>query len=611
MPLRDDLLNRIEGDNPSGANFRYAPVFEKIKEARREEDDAPQGDWKRERKVADYKVVVKLASETLATKTKDLQLAAWLTEAMLGQEGFAGLHQGLELIRALLEKFWDTIYPEIDEDGDLELRAAPVEWVGTTLALAVRKTPITKGGFSILRYQESRQVGFEDQNATQDQMDARSAKIAEGKLAPEEFDKDFEATPTKSYEAWKASLDGCLEVLEALQILCEEKFGRQAPSFNPLKTAVEEVQHQIRLMLQRRTGDQDAPAPEPEPVAAESAPADAGWDTPAAAPVVARPARKRTVAGIDPEDLDDAAARLEAVARFLRQQDAYSPSPYLLLRGYRWGELRGYGESPDAANLIPPSSEIRQNVKRLALEYNWAELLEVAEAAMAQPCGRAWMDLQRYVVRAAEESGYTAIAQAIRSEVRALLADLPALPTWTLMDDTPVANAETQAWLKEFAGPPAASQNGAQAYPQESVASMMQDETEEPVVAEGEPVPPDAFELAMQAARKGRASEAIHLLAEEIPRQRSGRARFQRKLQLAQICMMTGHEALAQPILEELTTSIDLHKLEDWEASDVVAHPLVLLYRCLNQSENEAQVKSKLYARISRLDPVQALECAR
>jgi type VI secretion system protein ImpA len=128
---------------------------------------------------------------------------------------------------------------------------------------------------------------------------------------------------------------------------------------------------------------------------------------------------------------------------------------------------------------------------------------------------------------------------------------------------------------------------------------------------EGEPAPPDAFDLAMEAARKGRAREAIQMLAEEIPRQRSGRARFQRKLQLAQICMMTGHETLAQPILDELTTYIDLHKLEDWEASDVVAHPLVLLYRCLNKTESEAQVKNKLYARISRLDPVQALECAR
>ena len=91
MPLRDDLLNPIPGDNPSGANLRYAPVYDKIKEARREDDDAPQGEWERERKVADWKQVIKLAGEALATKSKDLQLAAWLTEAMLRTEGFAGL----------------------------------------------------------------------------------------------------------------------------------------------------------------------------------------------------------------------------------------------------------------------------------------------------------------------------------------------------------------------------------------------------------------------------------------------------------------------------------------------------------------------------------------
>src|SRR6185436_10729240 len=127
MPLRDDLLNPIAGDNPSGANLRYAPVFDKIKEARREEDDAPQGDWKRDRKTADSKTVIKLAGETLATKSKDLQLAAWITEAQLRLEGFSGLRQGLDLIRGLIENFWDTLYPEI-EDGDLELRVAPVEW---------------------------------------------------------------------------------------------------------------------------------------------------------------------------------------------------------------------------------------------------------------------------------------------------------------------------------------------------------------------------------------------------------------------------------------------------------------------------------------------------
>ena len=101
----------------------------------------------------------------------------------------------------------------------------------------------------------------------------------------------------------------------------------------------------------------------------------------------------------------------------------------------------------------------------------------------------------------------------------------------------------------------------------------------EETAAPGEPAPPDTFTLALEAARAGRAADAIQMLSEDIARQQSGRARFQRKLQLAQICMMTSHEALAQPILEELARSIEKHKLEEWESSDAVAHPLAMLYR--------------------------------
>ena len=69
--------------------------------------------------------------------------------------------------------------------------------------------------------------------------------------------------------------------------------------------------------------------------------------------------------------------------------------------------------------------------------------------------------------------------------------------------------------------------------------------------------------------------------------------------------------ALAQPILEELARSIEAHQLEEWEASDAVAHPLAMLYKCLSKMDGDPAVKQKLYAQISRLDPVQALECAR
>ena len=52
MPLRDDILKPIPATTRR-PNLRYAPVYDKIKEARREDDELPQGAWQHERKVAD------------------------------------------------------------------------------------------------------------------------------------------------------------------------------------------------------------------------------------------------------------------------------------------------------------------------------------------------------------------------------------------------------------------------------------------------------------------------------------------------------------------------------------------------------------------------------
>src|SRR3989442_286920 len=111
MAVREGLLQPIPGLNPAGTNLRYDPIYDKIKEARREEEDVEQGEWKRARKVADWPLVIKLASDALATKSKDLQIAAWLTEALLKQEALGGLRAGLGLLQGLLEKFWRSPRP--------------------------------------------------------------------------------------------------------------------------------------------------------------------------------------------------------------------------------------------------------------------------------------------------------------------------------------------------------------------------------------------------------------------------------------------------------------------------------------------------------------------
>ena len=125
MPLRDDLLEPIAGENPSGPSLRYDRVYDQIKEARTEEDDSlPVGEWQRAAKKADFNLAIKLAGEALATRSKDLQLLAWLTEAHIKREGIGLLPPCLRLFLAMQEQFWETLHPEI-EDGDSRLRAMP------------------------------------------------------------------------------------------------------------------------------------------------------------------------------------------------------------------------------------------------------------------------------------------------------------------------------------------------------------------------------------------------------------------------------------------------------------------------------------------------------
>ena len=604
MPLRNDLLNPFSAGKPAGENLRYSPIYDKIKEARREDDNAPQGDWKIERKVADWPLAIKLISDALATKTKDLQLAAWLAEAMLRKEGVAGLREVLDLIRGLLENFWDTLYPELDE-GDAEYRAAPLQWVGDRLESAVKRSPLARSGLDWFQYKESRVVGTEEAAAaeSEDKQRARLEAIAEGKMSQEQFDKAFDESPKKFYVSLVETFDGTLESLESLGTVCDEKFGDVTPSFTTLKRALEEVRQTAYILLQvKREKEPDEPVAAPEP-AAEEVYEEPAAQAPAAA--AAAPARVRTGAlSAEPVDREDAIGRVIAAAKFLRHEEPYNPAPYLMLRGLRWGELRAGGTDVNQMLLAAPPSEIRQTLKRLSLEANWTEVLEAAETAMGMECGRGWLDLQRYVGRACHELGfyYDAIRNGVISSVRALLADYPKLPDLTMMDDTATANAETQAWLKE---------NVLAAEPAYTPGSYQHESTNGAGGDPGEPLPPDTFDLAMQAARQGRPQEGIQMLMREMVQERSGRGRFYRKVQLTKLCDTTGYDAIAFPILQELAAEIERRKLEDWEAAELVAEPLALLHRCLSKTGGDATEIQKLYAWICRLDPLQAMNISR
>ncbi len=613
MPLREDILNPISESSPGGESLRYAPVFDKIKEARRQDDEGPMGDWQRERKVADWTLVIKLASESIATKSKDLQLAVWLTEAMLHKEGFPGLISGVGLIRGLIENFWDGLFPELD-DGDAEMRAAPLEWLGAHyLEVPIKRVPLTKSGLTLLDYQKAKKLGREaDAAETYERQEAFQAAVAAGELTLDEWDKAFNSTSKELYRSRVSDIDALLGALEELQPITEEKFGEFAPSFSKLRSILEEIRHQSNQLFQAKLEvDPDEPSEssyaeeteEAEQVVEAEAGESTGYSGAAAAPAKVK-ARPKGSLSPEPADRQDAIERVASAARFWRTEDPYSPVPYLMLRGMRWGELRA-GESLDPSIFEAPTSETRTSLKRLLLEQSYAEAIEIAEAAMATPAGRAWLDLQRYVVTAAEGLGYSAVASAIRAELAALLKSYPDLMTSSLMDDTPCANNETVEWLKTFI-------EDSSSQPPMPVWEPRYEEPEQAAETEdGAEKAPDAFELAMEAARSGRQQDAFEILIREAAHQNSGRGKFQRRLQLAQVCLSTGAEAIAFPILQELSATIDKHQLEEWESPDMVAHAFALLYRCMSNGDVPEEVKRTLYSKICRLDPVQALAHSR
>jgi len=123
----------------------------------------------------------------------------------------------------------------------------------------------------------------------------------------------------------------------------------------------------------------------------------------------------------------------------------------------------------------------------------------------------------------------------------------------------------------------------------------------------GTPQPPDAYDLAMDAARNGQVEEAFNILAREVAQEGSGRGRFLRRIQLAQICLVTGNREIGLPILQEVAGEIQRRTLEEWETGEQLAHPLALLYRCLDDVPDLAAERRALYSRICRLDPSKAL----
>jgi len=328
------LFAPVPGPSPVGAWIRDDPAYHRLIETRRAENAAlPQGIWKRDVKRADWRAVSAQAAAILATRSKDLQIAAWLVEAEIHRRGFGGMADGFALITGLVREFWPALYPALDPQ-DPDARNAPFEWLNEKLPILLQQIPLSRSGTAHeIAYCWTDYINGQRHEVAR-QHDPRSAARAEeaGRVTLAAFTESALHTPLPLLIAIYRDLTAAGTALATLQGLLDELAGRGAPSLVGLARQIEEIGGWARALLIERHA---LPAAEvervEETIVSNAEPGEgAAYPEPDGAP---------GMAGEPITSRDEAFRRLAEAADYLFQAEPHSPVPYLVQRAIIWGQM--------------------------------------------------------------------------------------------------------------------------------------------------------------------------------------------------------------------------------------------------------------------------------
>ncbi|WP_313537524.1 type VI secretion system protein TssA [Sphingomonas sp.] len=316
----DALLRPARGDSPWGADLRGTPLYRAIAQARRYDDPTlPRGVWETDLKSADWSGVVTLCCDALE-QSKDLCLAAWLTEAWTRIDGFAGAADGFALVGGLCTRYWQHV-----ADGpEAPLQSAALEWLVRHMATALRLVPIVEAApprEGALTWSDLVQAERLEQLR---QADANAARRAEdgGALTRAEFAAAFARSTTDRLAERRREIDAALSAVRAMAEDFETAAVADPPGIDTLVGTLEPASRLLSAELMARTPREVPQAAVPRAVASPLPPPASG--PPAPAPLTDRAAAYR---------------QLAEIAAFLNRTEPHSPVPYVLAFVADWGTM--------------------------------------------------------------------------------------------------------------------------------------------------------------------------------------------------------------------------------------------------------------------------------
>lgn len=280
----------------------------------REEEDAslPLGPWERELKRANWAAASELSAQALAMRSKDLQFAAWLFEALIGRTGLQAVAPCLLLIDGLFQRFGAQLHPQ-----DTEHRINLLQWINQKLLPLLRRVPLTATG-------NEHDYAWNDWEQAQrnEQLRASQGKNAQLEGATlADVGAALACTPHERIAFLQHCLADGLQALDVLAHTLDQQMGEDAPSLGAMRSLLERIEVVLQAESRRR-GIQIAPAPQ------EGGTADEAHEP-----------REAHAPDYGLPDRDEAYAALAHIAQILEHIEPHSPVPYLIRRAVAWGQL--------------------------------------------------------------------------------------------------------------------------------------------------------------------------------------------------------------------------------------------------------------------------------
>lgn len=245
----ESLVLPIDGDSPTGSDIRQdvspQSVYYQLKDARsaaRAAERSADADSEEGGLLPEWRAILELAPNVLTTQAKDLEVAAWYIEALARGYGFAGLRDGFELSRRLVEEFWDGLYPEPDEDG-IETKVAPFSGLNGeggdgTLIQPIRKILLSDGEvpFAAWQYEQALEISkIVDE-------EKRTRRVEGGAMTMDGIEASVRETPPTFFRDLLDDIQAAIDAFKALADAFDAAAGPDAPPTSNIRNLMQSVQ---------------------------------------------------------------------------------------------------------------------------------------------------------------------------------------------------------------------------------------------------------------------------------------------------------------------------------------------------------------------------------